>query len=94
MTAAEAIKSGQCTLIDVREAYELEIDGSVKTAINIPMGEISEHIQEIEAYPKPIIVFCRGGNRATSVSDFLKEHGIENCMCGGGYEDIMNILES
>lgn len=92
MTTQEAIKSKNACLIDVRDPYELEIDGHVKGAINIPLSEIPMRLEEIKSMPTPRIVFCRGGSRATSVLDFLNDHGIQDCYNGGGFENINEIL--
>lgn len=93
MTTIEAIKSKSVCLIDVREPYELELDGCIDLAVNIPMAQIPERIEEIKTMGNPIVVFCRGGNRAGSVIDFLKENGIENCFNGGGMDDVQEALK-
>lgn len=92
MTTVEAIKNPNATLIDIREPYELEVDGYVEGAINIPMGEVPSRLDEIKEKSAPIIIFCRSGSRATSVIDFLKENGIEEVFNGGGFADVNEIL--
>lgn len=94
MTTVDAIKNPNATLIDVREPYELEIDGIVAKAINIPMGEVPEKLEEIKSMPKPVVVFCRSGGRASSTLSFLKENGIEDAFNGGGFADVNEILNS
>lgn len=94
MTTIDAIKNPNVTLIDVREPYELEIDGTVKNAINIPMGEISEKLDEIKQMPKPIVVFCRSGGRASSTLTFLNENGVDEIFNGGGFSDVNEVLTS
>ncbi|MDX9704559.1 MAG: rhodanese-like domain-containing protein [Weeksellaceae bacterium] len=94
MTTTEAIKSKTVCLIDVRDSYELETDGCVDCAVNIPMGEIPERIEEIKKMGNPIVLFCRGGNRAASVLEFLTENGIKNCFNGGGFADVQKALNS
>ncbi|HLV24101.1 MAG TPA: rhodanese-like domain-containing protein [Moheibacter sp.] len=93
MTTVDAIKNPNATLIDIREPYELEIDGDVQNAINIPMGEIPEKIREIQSMPKPIVIFCRSGGRASSALNFLKENGVEEVFNGGGFKDVNEILD-
>jgi len=94
MTTIDAIKNPNATLIDIREPYELEIDGSVNGAVNIPMGEIPEKIGEIKDMPKPIVVFCRSGGRASSTLNFLIENGLDEVFNGGGFNDVNGILNS
>ncbi len=94
MTTVDAIKNPNATLIDIREPYELEIDGSVENAINIPMGEIPDNLDKIKDMPKPIVIFCRSGGRASSTLSFLKENGLEDVFNGGGFGDVNEILNS
>ena len=94
MTTVDAIKNPNATLIDIREPYELEIDGTVENAINIPMGQIPEKLEEIKEMPRPVVVFCRSGGRASSTLSFLKENGIEEVFNGGGFADVNEILNS
>lgn len=94
MTTVDAIKNPNVTLLDVRETYELEIDGSVKNAINIPMSEVPERIDEIKNLPRPLVVFCRTGGRASSTINFLNENGINEIFNGGGFSDVQEVLAS
>lgn len=94
MTTIDAIKNQNSTLIDIREPYELEVDGFVVGAINIPMGEIPENLEKIKDMPKPIVIFCRSGGRASSTLNFLKESGLEDVFNGGGFNDVNEILNS
>lgn len=94
MTTIDAIKSETVTLVDIRETYELEMDGAVQEAINIPMSEIPERWEEFKDMPRPVVIFCRGGSRAASVIGFLTENGIDDCFNGGGFADVDAILHS
>lgn len=92
MTIQEIIQSENVSLIDVRDSYELEIDGHVENAINIPLGEIPNRLEEIKSLKSPVVVFCRGGSRAASVLEYLSENGIKECYNGGGFENVNEIL--
>src|SRR5690606_1620484 len=94
MTTVDAIKNPNVTLIDIREPYELQIDGSVEGALNIPMGEIPDRLSEIKDMPKPVVIFCRSGGRASSALNFLKENGMDEVFNGGGFSDVNEILNS
>ena len=63
-------------LIDVREAYEHEqsnLGGEL-----IPMGEILQQVEMIDKQ-KPVIVYCRSGNRSSVVIRELENrHGFTN----------------
>lgn len=94
MTTVEAIKSGNGTLIDVREPHELETEGFVPNAINIPLGDVPHQVEEIKAMPKPIVVFCRSGNRSGNAAMYLQSQGLEEVFNGGGFQDVLDVLES
>lgn len=94
MTTTDAIKSPNASLIDIREAYELETNGCVDCATNIPMSQVPDRIDDFKKMQKPIVIFCAGGNRAASVLSYLKENGIEECFNGGGFCDVNDILNS
>ena len=57
-------------LIDIRENYELEIDGKVDYSIHIPLGEIVERLNELPS-DRPVIFHCCSGKRSESILNFL-----------------------
>jgi len=65
-------------MIDVREVGEYR-DGHLPNARNLPLGNIDDRIKELKV-PKnrPIIVYCRTGNRAGGAQSALKKNGFEN----------------
>jgi len=92
MTAQEIILSGKGTLIDVREEMELITEGSVPNAIHIPLDEVEDRIEEIEQLEKPLVIFCRSGNRSGKAIDFLESEGISDLYNGMGFRDVLAIL--
>lgn len=83
--AAQAIESGQCVVLDVRESQEHE-QGAIEGALRIPRG-VAE-MQVPRAVPDPstrIICYCAGGGRSALVADALKRMGYTNIesMAGG-----------
>ncbi|MDK7375142.1 rhodanese-like domain-containing protein [Weeksella virosa] len=94
MTTTEAIKNPNATLIDVREPYELETDGVIDGAINIPLGEVPQKLEEIKEMPKPLVFFCRSGNRSATAAQFMQENGVEEVYNGGGAEEVNEILKA
>ena len=44
--------------------------------------------------PQPIIVFCRSGNRSGNAAIFLQAQGLEEVFNGGGFQDVLDILEA
>ncbi|MBN9313413.1 MAG: sulfurtransferase [Chryseobacterium sp. 39-10] len=88
MSLEEVLKSGNYQLIDVREPMELEMDGSIDGAENIPLGEVEERKDEILGIDKPVVLFCRSGNRSGKALEFLTSQGLKNGYNGGGYVDL------
>ncbi|MDR3717302.1 MAG: rhodanese-like domain-containing protein, partial [Bryobacteraceae bacterium] len=50
--------------IDVREPSEIEVTGTLKGALTIPVGQLEQRLKEVPK-DKPIVAFCRRGGRAT-----------------------------
>ena len=77
-------------LIDLRENYELEIDGKVDYSIHIPLGEIVDRLNELPS-DRPVIFHCSSGNRSESILNFLLLNDLykENYLnLEGGYQAI------
>ena len=77
-------------LIDLRENYELEIDGKVDYSIHIPLGEIVGRLNELPS-DRPVIFHCGSGKRSESILNFLIFNNLykENYLnLEGGYQAI------
>jgi rhodanese-related sulfurtransferase len=71
-------------LIDVRNPNEFSA-GSISGAINIPLDEIRERLEEIPA-DKDIYIFCEAGLRGYLAQRILKQRGIDSVSnLSGGY---------
>jgi len=65
-------------LIDCREPSEV-VTASIDGTLNIPMGEISARLPELEAHDeRDIVVMCHHGVRSLQVVAFLREAGFED----------------
>lgn len=82
------LQEGKYTLIDVREPMELDLDGAIEGAINIPLGEIEERANEILAIDGNVILFCRSGNRSGQALTYLQSQGLQKGFNGGGYAEL------
>ncbi len=67
-------------LIDVREAFEIEI-ASIDPHVAIPIGQIVERLAELDRNTELVIV-CHSGMRSAQVTAFL---------CRQGYERVRNL---
>ncbi|NLO10446.1 MAG: FAD-dependent oxidoreductase [Clostridiales bacterium] len=64
------------TIIDVREAYEFEL-GHIKGAINIPLSELRDRVNEIPK-DRPVYLHCRSGQRSYNAALVLQNLGFTN----------------
>lgn len=92
MDIQEILNQGNYHLIDVREPEELIANGEIDNAINIPLGELESHKEEILAKEGNVIFFCRSGNRSGKATDLFKELGATNVYNGGGYENLSQLV--
>lgn len=81
-------------MIDVREPLELEMDGNIEEAQNIPLGELEDRKQEVLNLAGPIVFFCRSGNRSGKAVDYFKSEGLTEVYNGGGYKDLKETLDN
>ena len=61
-------------LLDVRTRREFEhkhIDG----ALNIPVEELGRRLPELGGRERPIVIYCRSGNRSSHALRLLRERG-------------------
>lgn len=94
MSLADVLKAGNYQLIDVREPMELEMDGHIEGANNIPLGEVEDRKEEILSVEKPVVLFCRSGNRSGKALDFLQSEGLKEGYNGGGWAELKAHLEA
>lgn len=77
-------------LVDVREPGEFSM-GSVKGAVNIPLGTIASQLSKFKNKDN-IVVFCRSGNRSRQAQQFLEQSGITNVINGGTWEQVQQFV--
>mgnify|MGYP000433419291 CR=1 FL=1 len=61
-------------ILDVREAQELEAEGALAGAHNIPMQQIETRLREIPTN-RPLLIYCSQGIRAEWAADKLRRRG-------------------
>jgi rhodanese-related sulfurtransferase len=79
--AAELVASG-AELIDVRRPYEWE-GGRLAGAQNVEMNELPAAAEEIPR-DRPVVFYCRGGNRSRMAAEAFREAGYDAHTIGGG----------
>jgi len=62
-------------LIDVRADHEWEA-GRIAGATHLPLADLAGRAGEIDQ-ERPVVVYCRGGNRSAMAADALAEAGYD-----------------
>lgn len=65
-------------MLDVREDKEFK-EGHIINAVHIPLGLLEGRLKEIEEHKeKPVIVYCRTGQRAAKGATVLQRQGFKS----------------
>lgn len=71
-------------LLDVREAAEVQTDGFIKGAVNIPVRTVLKNLDKLPALDANIVVYCGSGQRGGMVLGALRLLGYKNVINLGG----------
>ena len=74
--ARQLVESG-ALLVDVRTPEEFA-SGHIEGALNIPLQELTQRIQEFGAKNQSIVLYCRSGNRSAQAQRRLRDNGFES----------------
>lgn len=80
------------TILDVRTEMEYN-DGHVENAVNIPLNEIQEKLEEIKTLQQPVLLCCQSGARSGVATAYLHQQGVE-CFNGGGWREVESAIEN
>jgi rhodanese-related sulfurtransferase len=69
-------------LVDVRADHEWEA-GRIAGATHVPLPELPQRTGEIDK-DRPVVLYCRGGNRSTMAAAALAEAGYETAKLSEG----------
>jgi rhodanese-related sulfurtransferase len=72
---AQKLVEDGAQLVDVRAEHEWEM-GRIAGATHLPLAELSERVNEIDKN-RPVVLYCRGGNRSTMAAEALAEKGYD-----------------
>jgi phage shock protein E len=78
------------SIIDVRTPGEYE-GGHYPGAVNIPLNELPQRLDEFEEMKKPIVAYCRSGARSSMAVSILKQSGLNEVYNAGGLQDILQL---
>ncbi len=76
------------TVVDVRTPEEFS-ESYFPNAINIFLDQVAQRINEFKEMPKPIVAYCRTGNRSGTAVSILKQNGINDAINAGGLDDLL-----
>jgi phage shock protein E len=62
------------TLVDVRTPNEYA-EGHIAGAVNIPVQELAQRMNEVGSRDAAVVVYCRSGVRSRRAAEMLKEAG-------------------
>ncbi len=74
----------QNIFLDVRDPEELSL-GQISGALNIPLGQLRERVNEIP-HAKRVIVYCQVGQRGYFAARILDQLGFDAVNLNGGYK--------
>jgi rhodanese-related sulfurtransferase len=82
-TSADALLEAMATdqppfLLDVRTAEEVEENGHIEGAVNIPLDQLAQNLELLPAFDTEIVTYCAGGWRATIAMTALNALGWNN----------------
>jgi rhodanese-related sulfurtransferase/predicted methyltransferase len=75
-TAARLVSEG-ARLVDVRTTGEFAA-GHIEGAVNIPVQELADRLDELEPRDAPVVLYCRSGRRSASAQALLRDAGFES----------------
>lgn len=80
----------KASIVDVRTPGEY-LDGHYPGAVNIPLNELPQRLDEFKEMKKPIVAYCRSGARSGVAISVLKQNGFSEVYNGGGLFDLYNL---
>jgi rhodanese-related sulfurtransferase len=75
LQAVQLINRRDAVVVDVRDAAEYS-SGHIPNAKHVPAAELASRLKELEKYKnRPVVLFCRTGNRSANACAILQKHG-------------------
>lgn len=87
----ELVNSPETLIVDVRSPWEFDME-HIPGAKNIPLEEIASSLTIFKKAGKPVVLYCRSGNRSGMAVSILKQQGLTDVYNGGGLGDVQFLL--
>ena len=91
MNLSDLINSKEVTIVDVRTIPEFD-GGSVAKAINIPLDQVPERVEELKAI-QPMVMCCAAGVRSGQAVNYLNQMGLKEVYNGGSWQQVHQKLK-
>lgn len=88
MNLRTLIQDNRSAIVDVRSRGEF-MGGHVAGSVNIPLQEITAHLDELKRMKQPLVLCCASGNRSGQAERYLLQQGID-CVNGGSWLNVNN----
>jgi phage shock protein E len=85
------IKAG-AKIVDVRSVGEFSME-NYPGAVNIPLDQLEERLEEFGAKEDMIVVHCASGGRSAMAKAYLNQLGYTKVVDGGGLYDMPSPAE-
>jgi rhodanese-related sulfurtransferase len=79
---AKKLVADGAQLVDVRAEHEWKA-GRIEGAVHLPLAELSGRAGELDR-GRPVVVYCRGGNRCRMAAEALASAGFDAAPLAGG----------
>lgn len=86
------LAEGDAELVDVRTAREFSANG-LEGAKNIPVQQLDQRLDEVGSKDKPVMVYCRSGNRSGRAAKMLEKAGFEQVYDLGSLRSADQVVE-
>ena len=77
-------RRGELQILDVREDEEW-MAGHIDGAVHIPLGQLAQRVDELDAQ-RPVVTVCRSGGRAGRAAELLTSSGRRAAVMAGGMQ--------
>jgi len=81
------MKTTEEIIVDVRTPEEWEFDGHANCAVNYPLDELMDKVEELKKY-QHIVLVCRSGARAGVAKRQLENAGLSNIENLGPWQNV------
>lgn len=78
-------------IIDVRSVTEFQ-GGHIQNAINLPVGDLQQNLDQFKDKNQVIITCCASGIRSAAAKNILKSNGYTRVYNGGGWNSLSSKL--